>query len=65
MAEVIDRLRDDGPALGPSGLSEVWIMFIFDPVRSAVLLVAGDKSGRWGNVLGGDPGGRKRRTRPT
>lgn len=22
-------------------------MFIFDPVRNAVLLVAGDKSGRW------------------
>ncbi len=23
------------------------ILFIFDPVRNAVLLVAGDKSGRW------------------
>jgi hypothetical protein len=22
-------------------------LFIFDPVRNAVLLVAGDKSGRW------------------
>lgn len=32
---------------GSSGQSEVRILFIFDPVRSAVLLVAGDKSGRW------------------
>ena len=23
------------------------VLFIFDPVRNAVLLVAGDKSGRW------------------
>ncbi len=23
------------------------ILFIFDPARNAVLLVAGDKSGRW------------------
>jgi hypothetical protein len=32
---------------GSSGTSEVRILFIFDPVRNAVLLVAGDKSGRW------------------
>jgi hypothetical protein len=32
---------------GSSGTSEVRILFIFDPVRHAVLLVAGDKSGRW------------------
>ena len=32
---------------GSSGASEVRILFIFDPVRNAVLLVAGDKSGRW------------------
>jgi hypothetical protein len=25
----------------------VRILFIFDPVRNTVLLVAGDKSGRW------------------
>jgi len=25
----------------------VRILFIFDPARNAVLLVAGDKSGRW------------------
>jgi hypothetical protein len=32
---------------GSSGHAEVRILFIFDPVRNAVLLVAGDKSGRW------------------
>ena len=32
---------------GSSGTSEVRILFIFDPVRNAVLLVVGDKSGRW------------------
>jgi hypothetical protein len=32
---------------GSSGASEVRILFIFDPVRNAVLLIAGDKSGRW------------------
>jgi hypothetical protein len=29
------------------GRSEVRIMFVFDPWRSAVLLVAGDKSSQW------------------
>jgi hypothetical protein len=68
VAEAIDRLLDEGPALGrpladrvngsrlhnlkelrpgSSGNSKVRILFIFDPVRNAVLLVAGDKSGRW------------------
>jgi hypothetical protein len=32
---------------GSGGHSEVRILFIFDPVRNAVLLVAGDKSGKW------------------
>lgn len=32
---------------GSSGSSEVRILFVFDPTRNAVLLVAGDKSGRW------------------
>jgi hypothetical protein len=32
---------------GSSGRSEVRILFIFDPERRAVLLVAGDKSGDW------------------
>jgi hypothetical protein len=30
-----------------SGRSEVRILFAFDPDREAILLVAGDKSGRW------------------
>lgn len=30
-----------------SGGSEIRILFAFDPWRSAVLLIAGDKSGRW------------------
>ena len=68
VAEAIDRLLDDGPALGrpladrisgsrlhnlkelrpgSRGATEVRILFIFDPARNAVLLVAGDKSGRW------------------
>lgn len=32
---------------GSNGTSEIRILFIFDPERSAVLLVAGDKSGQW------------------
>lgn len=32
---------------GSAGVTEVRILFIFDPVRNAVLLIAGDKSGRW------------------
>ena len=32
---------------GSSGTSEVRILFIFDPARNPVLLIAGDKSGRW------------------
>ncbi len=32
---------------GSRGASEVRILFIFDPERNAVLLVAGDKSGQW------------------
>lgn len=32
---------------GSSGNSEFRVLFIFDPERNAVLLVAGDKSGQW------------------
>lgn len=32
---------------GSTGSSEVRILFAFDPIRRAVLLVAGDKSGNW------------------
>jgi hypothetical protein len=30
-----------------TGRTEIRILFVFDPWRSAVLLLAGDKSGRW------------------
>lgn len=32
---------------GSTGTSEVRILFVFDPERQAILLVAGDKSGQW------------------
>ncbi|MGW0180787.1 type II toxin-antitoxin system RelE/ParE family toxin [Nocardia sp. NPDC003345] len=32
---------------GSAGTSEIRILFVFDPERNAVLLVAGDKSGSW------------------
>ncbi|MBW8740815.1 MAG: type II toxin-antitoxin system RelE/ParE family toxin [Streptomyces turgidiscabies] len=32
---------------GSAGSSEIRILFVFDPERSAVLLVAGDKAGQW------------------
>jgi hypothetical protein len=32
---------------GSAGRSEVRILLVFDPERKAVLLVAGDKAGRW------------------
>ena len=30
-----------------AGRTEIRILFVFDPYRSAVLLIAGDKSGQW------------------
>ena len=32
---------------GSSGRSEIRILLAFDPARTAILLVAGDKSGHW------------------
>jgi hypothetical protein len=32
---------------GSAGASEVRLLFVFDPVRQAVLLVGGDKAGNW------------------
>jgi hypothetical protein len=32
---------------GSSGTTEVRILFAFDPIRRAILLVAGDKAGSW------------------
>jgi Phage derived protein Gp49-like (DUF891) len=34
-------------APGSSGASEIRIVFVFDPWRSAILLVARDKAGKW------------------
>jgi hypothetical protein len=50
---LVDRLRTSRfhnmKELRPasSGATEVRIIFAFDPVREALLLVGGDKSGRW------------------
>jgi hypothetical protein len=50
---LVDRIRGSALAnlkeLRPpsSGRTELRILFCFDPWRSAILLVAGDKSGRW------------------
>ncbi|MEV5708250.1 type II toxin-antitoxin system RelE/ParE family toxin [Actinoallomurus sp. NPDC052274] len=32
---------------GSRGRSEIRMLFVFDPDRAAIFLVAGDKSGRW------------------
>lgn len=32
---------------GSSGSSEIRMIFAFDPIREAIFLVAGDKSGQW------------------
>jgi len=44
-ASRLHNLKELRPA--SRGGSEVRILFIFDPDRCAVLLVAGDKAGRW------------------
>lgn len=50
---LVDRLKGSGLhnlkelRPGSTGTSEVRIIFIFDPERNAVLLVAGDKAGQW------------------
>ncbi|MFI9418297.1 type II toxin-antitoxin system RelE/ParE family toxin [Streptomyces werraensis] len=47
---VADAVRQsvlEGVRPGSSGGSEIRILFAFDPVRRAVLLVAGDKAGNW------------------
>jgi hypothetical protein len=41
----LHNLKELRPAL--AGTTEIRILFIFDPARNAVLLVAGDKAGRW------------------
>jgi len=63
VVDAIDALEENGPGLGRptvdtisnstiANLKElrpgtVRILFVFDPYRSAILLVAGDKSGKW------------------
>jgi hypothetical protein len=41
----IKNLKELRP--GSSGTTKIRLLFVFDPWRSAVLLVAGDKSGKW------------------
>jgi hypothetical protein len=41
----IKNLKELRP--GSGGTSKIRLLFVFDPWRSAVLLVAGDKSGKW------------------
>jgi len=41
----IKNLKELRP--GSSGKSEIRILFAFDPWRSAILLVTGDKAGKW------------------
>jgi hypothetical protein len=42
---VLHNLKELRP--GSAGSTEIRILFIFDPDRNAVLLVAGDKAGQW------------------
>lgn len=42
---VLHNLKELRPA--SAGATEIRILFIFDPTRNVVLLVAGDKAGRW------------------
>jgi hypothetical protein len=42
---VVHNLKELRP--GSRGRSEIRILFVFDSVRNAVLLVAGDKAGDW------------------
>jgi hypothetical protein len=41
----VQNLKELRP--GSAGRSELRVLFVFDPWRSAILLVAGDKSGSW------------------
>jgi hypothetical protein len=44
-ASQVHNLKELRP--GSAGDTEVRILFVFDPERHAVLLVAGDKAGQW------------------
>ncbi len=42
---VLPNLKELRP--GSTGTSEVRLLFVFDPTRQAVILVGGDKAGKW------------------
>lgn len=44
-ASQIHNLKELRP--GSAGRTEIRILFVFDPWRSAILLIGGDKSGNW------------------
>jgi len=44
-ASALHNLKELRP--GSAGRSEIRVLFMFDPWRSAILLVAGDKAGDW------------------
>lgn len=44
-ASDIHNLKELRP--GSTGRTEIRVIFVFDPWRSAILLVGGDKSGNW------------------
>jgi hypothetical protein len=46
----IKNLKELRP--GSAGSTEIRILFVFDPWRSAILLIAGDKAGRWNRWYG-------------
>ena len=41
----IHNLKELRPRVG--GASEIRLLFVFDPSREAIILVAGDKAGQW------------------
>jgi hypothetical protein len=44
-ASALHNLKELRP--GSAGRREIRVLFMFDPWRSAILLVAGDKAGNW------------------
>jgi hypothetical protein len=42
---ILHNLKELRP--GSAGKTEIRILFVFDPQRRAILLVAGDKAGHW------------------
>jgi hypothetical protein len=45
VASKISNMKELRPP--STGRTEIRILFVFDPWRSVVLLIAGDKSGQW------------------